>query len=105
MEGRLGRLLATFTGVKNEEPQKPNLSDLRWGKRILVSEINDPEKVEELFQTEPVLGQTTLPFNGTVDMEIYQARTMNDAIVERLSKPSEQEMSEDQLRLKELVGA
>lgn len=105
MEGRLGRLLGTLTGVKNEEPQKPDLSDLRWGRRILVSEINDPEKVEELFQTEPVLGQTTLPFNGAIDMEIYQARTMNDAIRERFDKPSKEEVKEGQLKLKEFVGA
>lgn len=105
MEGRLGRLLGTLTGIKNEEPPKVDLSDLRWGKRILASEIDNPQIVEELFQKESVLGQTTLPFDGTIDMEIYQTRTMNDAIRERFSKPSEDEVSKDQLRLKELVGA
>jgi hypothetical protein len=104
MEGRLGRFLGTLTGVRSEEPQKVDLSDLRWGKRILASEIDNPQIVEELFQKEPVLGQTTLPFDGTVDMEIYQTRTMNDAIVERFSKPSEQEVSKDQLKLKEFAG-
>jgi hypothetical protein len=105
MESRLGRLIGAITGIHEEEPPKVDLSDLRWGKRVLASEIGDPEVIEEIFQTEPVLGQTTLPFDGTVDMEIYQPRTMNHAIVERMSRPTEQDMSEDQLRLKEFVGA
>ena len=116
MEGRLGRILhklkAQDTKTQKDQiveqdqvPQGVDFQGLIWGKRLKTSEINDPEKVEDLFQNEPILGQTILPFDGNEDMEIYRTRTVKDILEDKFGKPSESAITKDLEKLKEFVGS
>lgn len=102
---RIDRVLTSFLGTVGGETQEYDLHDLIRGRRLKASKINDPQKVEEIFQCEPVLGQTTLPFDGIGDMEICRVRTPNDIARDRANKPSVREIAEEKQRLKEFVGA